>query len=198
MPALVLIIVGLVTLFLTYLFTRHQTKTEQEDLNANENIDRNNAHKQKDSNTITIHSEFLAVRYQKNADGSNKTDGDNENSGQESVHFVRVKSFRLSRLDLEAADSMLLSAKAYSAFVFPGLVMFGILLTCDSISVDSISTCSIIARIFFYIRGISLGIHSALFSPIAFVTYSSDFHAVLTQKLSRKSRATRLLPERFE
>ncbi len=137
MSSLVWVIIGMATLFLTFLFSP-KNKMEQEDLNANENVshhdvkepintDGNSANKQKDSNVISIHDEYSAVRYQKNVDGPNATKSDTDNSGRESVHFVRIKSIRLSRLDLEAANSILFSAKAYSAFVFPGLVLFGIL-----------------------------------------------------------------------
>jgi len=81
MSSLVWVIIGMATLFLTFLFSP-KNKMEQEDLNANENVshhdvkepintDGNSANKQKDSNVISIHDEYSAVRYQKNVDGPN-------------------------------------------------------------------------------------------------------------------------------
>jgi len=238
MPVLVVIIVGLITLFVLMPFLASKTKIieqeepydkdryqfvavryqkksgaiEPDDINnfgihivanksADEPIDGESAALEKGTSELNI-STSVPV----STEGNNlfteepKTDGERitATAEKESVHFIRIRDQRFSRLDLEAADSMFFCAKVYLISMLPGLFSFGILFACDSISEDSISNCPIIARITFYIRCLTLGISSAFFNPIAFVTYSSDFTSAMTQKFSRRSRAKQNQVGRFE
>jgi len=103
------------------------------------------------------------------------------------INFVQIGNERVSRLDVEAGQGILLGAKISAAFTMPVVVLFAVLVTCGRIYSDEpLSKFVIIwSRILFYIRCFIFGSHSALINPIIFATYSPDLVFVWKQRFRR-------------
>jgi len=101
------------------------------------------------------------------------------------IHFVQIGNQRVSRLDVEAGQGIVLGAKFFSAFAAPVLLCFFILLICVYVSNEPLLSCSSFSRICFYIRCFFFGSHSALCNPIVFAIYSPDLISVWNQRFRR-------------